>query len=62
MTMAILKKEKLHSGVAYRFRDLFHYHHDKKNDGTLSDTMLEKEHPSVEDPSVLHINQHAVGS
>jgi hypothetical protein len=43
MTLAILIKENIYLGLAYRFRALVHYHHGGKHGSLQADMVLEKE-------------------
>jgi hypothetical protein len=43
MTMAALIKEDISLGLAYSFRGLVHYHHDKKYGRMQADVLLKKE-------------------
>ena len=53
MTLAILIKENIYLGLAYRFRGLVHYHHGGKHGSLQADMVLEKE------LRVLHLDQQA---
>ena len=43
MTLAILIKENIYLGLAYRFRASVHYHHGGKHGSMQADMMLERE-------------------
>jgi hypothetical protein len=63
MTMTTLTEENISLGLAYSFRDLVHYHHDRKHGGMLADMVLKKDQSSLDlDPKqkvyVTHFFQH----
>jgi hypothetical protein len=54
MTKTTLRKDNISLGLAYRFRDSVHYHHDRKHGSIQADMVLEE-------PRALHLDSKAAG-